>query len=53
MPFCNVCFQIFISRYTIKLDLSFPICIIKCKLYNYLWKHFIQNFDDTNVHSSH
>ena len=32
-------------------DLSLPICTIKSKLYNYMWEHFIQNFDDTNVHS--
>ena len=36
-----------------KIDLSLPICIIKRKLYNYMWKLFIQNFDDTNVYCFH
>ena len=34
--------------------LSLPTCIIKHKIYNYMWKNFIQNFHDTNnVHSFH
>ena len=36
-----------------RIDLSFPIYTIKRKLYNYMWEHFIQNFDDTNVCSFH
>ena len=36
-----------------KIDLSLSTNIIKHKLYNYMWDHFMQQFNDTNIHTFH
>ena len=36
-----------------KTDLSLSTNIIKHKLYNFMWDHFIQQFNDSNVHTFH
>ena len=35
----------------LKIDLSLSTNIIKHKLYNYMWDHFMRQFSDTNVHT--
>ena len=36
-----------------KIDLSLSTNIIKHKLYNYMWDHFMRQFNDTNIHTFH
>ena len=36
-----------------KMDLSLSTNTIKHQLYNFMWDHFIQQFNDSNVHSLH
>ena len=35
------------------IDLSLPINTIKYKLHKFMWNHFTEQFDDSNVHSFH
>jgi len=38
---------------SLAMSVEFPTPFIKYKLHKFMWNHFIEQFDDSNVHSFH